>query len=379
MKKLFTLVLLFVASMTQYAAAQTALDSIEVEGVRIPVVDKMHVEQTRFGYNWYWGIQAGVLQSWGSNTSNLGLGQKLNPTISLTLGKEITPISEARFELFYGRNTGYKDEKYNWNTAGLYVAYLPNLTNLFWGYGERRSWNLKAVIGAGLESGWGFSNNLEKTYEHGLFLNSLIGLEAGLHAAFRLNDRMKFTVEATEHFLDDSFDRNRDQADHTWDGHLNVKVGITYHIGEVYHKRHFQHVRNDMTLYAEQQKELDDLREKADSLRKNPNVVSVPVEVNKDIVYTLIAFDPKTTTVDRLQQANIFTTAKIWETRPDSYIYITNSTGENDKLFRDRAESIKRLLKERYNISDSNIKIEASEADVRKGKTQTSIIFIVNE
>ena len=74
------------------------------------------------------------------------------------------------------------------------------------------------------------------------------------------------------------------------------------------------------------------------------------IDVDAQVMYTLIAFDEGDIAIDRLQQTNIYTTAYAWAKSPRSLIYIVNSTGVDDKLFRKRAEAIRDVLLERYEI-----------------------------
>ena len=89
------------------------------------------------------------------------------------------------------------------------------------------------------------------------------------------------------------------------------------------------------------------------------------IDVDAQVMYTLIAFDENAATIDRLQQTNIYTTAYAWARNSRSIIYITNSTAVDDKLFRKRAEAIRDILLERYEIPASKIRIIASEKDIK--------------
>lgn len=411
------------------ANAQTQIDTATVsyEGYRFRVRDLMHVAQTRLKYNWYLGAQVGVAQSWGTYTSKMNFMDRLNPTVGLTVGKEITPVSEIRAQLLYARNSGYwyqpddasknilsQEGSYRWSSAGLYLSYMPNITNLIWGHGERRFWNLKAVIGLGMESSWGhgnkgFGNDQDPAtftysipnepnpnhpaglysdadyyrYRHDLFASSLVTMHVGLSAAFRLNDVMKLTVEATEHFADDSFDRNTATQDtHNWDGRLNLMVGVTYHLGSKPEHRHFQFIRKDEPQMQRMKQQIQQQKKKADDLKKVQRVVYDTVYVKQNVIYTLIAFDPNSDVVDRLQQTNVFTAARVLENYPDSHIYIANSAStDNEELYQKRANAIKKILKERYAVRDDQISLFADEktalAQTQKGDTY--IIFIIND
>lgn len=396
--------------------------TVSYEGYKFRVVDLQHVAQTRLAYNWYIGAQLGIAQSWGTHTSNMNFMDRLNPTVGFTVGKEITPISEIRAQLLYARNSGHWlqenyqtegggtntiDKSYRWSSAGLYLSYMPNITNLIWGHGERRFWNLKAVIGLGMEGSWGHGNmdfgndqdpaTFNKTlanhegkysdaeawrYRHTLFANSLVTMHVGLSAAFRLNDVMKLTVEATEHFADDSFDRNTATQDtHNWDGRLNLMVGVTYHLGSTPERRHFQFIRKDDPQMKRMQQQIQQQKKKADDLKAVQKVVYDTVYNKKNEIITLIAFDENSDVVDRLQQTNVFTAARVLEHYPESHIYITNSSKNDDDMYRRRANAIKKILLERHAVRDDQITFIADEKEAKAmaPSNSTYILFIIND
>lgn len=361
---------------------------ITVEGFKIKVTDPFHVRQTKFTNNWYVGVQAGARQSWGSFTSNMKFLDKIGPSAALVIGKEITPISEIRAQLLYGRShgmvnpaLGLNNSVYDFNSAGFYLAYMPNITNILFKYKETRFLNVKGVIGIGLESSWGYSDWYKPhfDYRHTLFADCLVGLQAGLNVGFRLNDRVNLTVEAVETFLDDSFDHNRQHLNHTWDGHLNLHVGLTYHLGKNQSTRHFTFVRNEVTTLTEMNDTLNKLRDANKYLVRNPKHIQKVIKTDAEVIYTLIAFDDESSFVDRMQQTNIYNTAAIWERRQDSRIFICDENGVDNKLYRDRVAAIKHVLDDRYKIPESQIVTVADEKEVEgmmEGKT--AIIFIIN-
>lgn len=360
-------------------------DSVLVEGMIVPLVDKKHLRQMRFRESWYVGVQGGVYQSWGTHTSNLDFAKTLGPAVAVNVGKDISPYSSFRAQLLWGNNVGYMmpeegagGEKYKFNTAGLYVAYMPSLTNMLFGYREKRRVNLQAIIGVGAELSWGFPEELEPyfTWKH-----FLAGLQAGINISCRLSDRVYLNLEATENFLDDAYDRNVLQENHTFDGHLNMMLGLTFYTGAKKNSRHYRYVRDGVDEYAPLQEKINVLRGNIEYRRNNPNVEKDTVETNREIVYTLIAFEPQATSVNRLQQSNVFTTAKVWEHNPKAKIFICNSTGVDDELFRKRVASIKALLSERYDIPSNVMKAVADEGEIKRMRTsdKMSIVFIINE
>lgn len=398
------------------AMAQLSQDSTVtiIDGMKVPLVERKYVAPTHFQDNWFIGTYGGVTSNFGSDDSHAGFFRIMGPAAAITVGKEITPVSELRLQINYNRNTGVTDDKFNendyfnasgfnardfeherfrWNTFGINIDYMPNFTNLLFGFREKRIFHFKGLVGLGgsVSSGYTtdkFANALDRDNSHGAQLEnndkydsrrrSLIQIRAGLAGTFLLSPNWHLNVEAVENFLDNSFDSNP-TTKNTWDGHLDVMVGVSYHFknkGGV--NPGFYYPRHDMSVYKKKMELAQNIRQKADKRKKE--VAEMPAEVidiNAHVMYTLIAFDEGETTVDRLQQTNIYTTANAWAKAPKSIIYITNSTGQDNKLFQKRAEAIKDILLERYEIPAAVIKIVASEKDIRP--TGDYIEFIVND
>lgn len=388
MKKLLTSVLLLALGMNAFAQDE------EFASYNLKETDIDHVMPTHFMDNWFVGVYAGTAQSWGSFTSKTSFLKKLQPTFSLTVGKAITPVNEIRMMVNFGRNTGDTEigKLYHFNTWGLYFDWLPNLTNLFLGYRENRRVNFKALVGIGGEISAGFSGRdwnpvTDKVDEVGKPQNayyntrqtSLVDLRLGLGMSIRLNDKLKLNIEAVENMLDDSRDGIQDEKN-GWDGHLNLMVGVTYHFKNADKARQFSYVRRDLQRYEPLIKEAEDLRAKADDAERKPIIIENHQQVDKQVIYTMISFDPEETDVERLQQTNVYTTAQTWKQLPEADIYIVNASKKNDKTFRKRAESIKDVLSDRWQIPEKQIKVEANEADVlTKYISRHYIIFIINE
>ena len=120
-----------------------------------------------------------------------------------------------------------------------------------------------------------------------------------------------------------------------------------------------------MTEYRKRMASIENIREQTRKRQDELALMTDTVDVDAQVMYTLIAFDEGDTAIDRLQQTNIYTTAYVWAKNPRNIIYITNSTGVDDKLFRQRAAAIRNILLERYEIPASRIKVVAREADIQ--------------
>lgn len=380
--------------------------------------------------NWHLVFQLGAVNSWGSYAGKRGWGELTNFGAAFSVGKYLTPVNDVRIQFYYGRGTGVrgKDQEYydyvekghnaqdapiyqdgwtmekerdqwighgteqnpeyplyTWNTVGLAAQWLPNLTNLFWGYEPERKFTVSAMFGIDIEHSWGYSNkNLSQisvwaeSPKRGVY-RDLVGLQFGLQAEYAFSDRWHFSLEAQEVFLDDAHDGLIHDQSH--DGHLNLFAGVTWFLkGKLNDGRLQARPFNDK--YNEIEEKIYKNREALDDALANRGVNIDYVDVTKDVTYTLISFDEGILEVPRLQQNNIFTTATAYQRYKDSKIFITNSSQVDDKTFHERAWSISKLLNYRWQIPLEDIWVDADESHIQKLQLPDCkhyIILIIND
>ena len=376
------------------------------EDLKVPLVEKKYVANTNFQDNWYISLYGGVTSNFGSDCSHSGFFRLMGPAAMLAVGKEITPISGVRFQINYNRNTGVTDDmfgevtikdvesgletikdmswmthnRYKWNSYGLSIDYLLNFTNLILGFRENRKFHLQGVVGIGGSVSRNYTTeqfaeaqHIDNSHDKELVnkdkydnrQHSLICLRAGLAGTCMIARNWNLHIEAVGNILDNSYDSNPTTSN-TWDGHVDYLLGVSYRFNNKGGMAPgFYYPRHDMTEYLVRMRDINEIREKTKRRRDELEAMTDTIDVDAQVMYTLIAFDENDATIDRLQQTNIYTTAYAWARNSRSIIYITNSTGVDDKLFRKRAEAIRDILLERYEIPASKIRVIASEKDIK--------------
>lgn len=393
--------------------------------------------------NWHLTLQLGAVNSWGSYTREKGFFNLTNFGAAFSIGKYLSPVNDVRITAYYGRNTGVRgrDQKfyteylpayneakddpkamaklkdsyqyasdgwteekenaeannsiYNWNSFGINLQWLPNLTNLFRGYDPDRKFTISGMFGIGVENTWGYTNkNLSEisVWAEGAkrgTSRTLIGLQFGLQADYALNDRWHINAEVSETFLDNSFDglisgkyKNNRFTDDTWDGHLNMFLGVTWFLKGRLNNGRLQNRNPFNDKYNEIEERIYKNREALDDALANRPVDVNYVDVTKDVTYTLISFDENVLEVPRLQQNNVFTTATAYERNQNSKIFITNSSKVDDKTFHERAWSISKLLNRRWQIPLEDIWVDADESHIQKLQLPDCkhyVILIIND
>ena len=372
-----------------------------IDGLKVPLVESKHVAPTHFQDNWYVGVYGGAAVNWGSHTKHAGFFKRLGPTAALTVGKEITPISGVRLQLNYTRNTGvtgnefpdsYSDMRYNryhWNSYGANIDYVLNFTNLVLGFRENRFFHLQGIIGLGGAISNSYTSQKyadalgvpQSDLAHeGKYWNerrTLVNFHIGVAGTFLIARNWNLHVELMENLFDNAYDRNPETRN-ILDGHHDLLVGVSYRFNNKGGAAPgFYYPRHDMTVYQRRLAQIEDTKQQTRQRRQELDDQAVTIDVDAQVMYTLIAFDENETTVDRLQQTNIYTTAYVWAKSPNSLIYITNSTGVDNKLFRKRADAIRAILIERYEIPSSVIKVVANEKDIKP--IGDYVEFIVND
>lgn len=412
-KFVFSIVMMLMSTASWAQLSEDSTVTI-IDGLKVPFVEKSYVANYSFQDNWHVGVYAGVTSNWGSDCSHAGFFQIMGPAFAVAVGKQITPVSDLRMQINYVRNTGVTDNKFTlsdffntngfnasdydhgrfkWNSFGLNIDYMPNFTNMILGFRENRIFHFSGLIGLGgcVSSGYNtdkFADALGIDNSHGSQLEnkdkydsrrrSLVNIRLGLAMTALVRNNINVHLEAVENFLDNSYDSNP-TTNNIWDGHLDVMLGVTYHFkGKGGRPAGFYYPRHDIDFYKKKLDIANDLRDKANKRKKEvEEQIPDTIAMDAHVMYTLIAFDEESAVIDRLQQTNIYTTANAWLNEPSSDIYITNSTSEDNKLFRNRANAIRDILLERYEIPASKIHVEAEEKKIRPRANY--IVFIVND
>lgn len=275
---------------------------------------------------------------------------------------------------------------YHWNVLSLSAAYLPNLTNLIWGYDPDRRFTVSGIMGISLNRTWGYTNkhlsmvSLWAEQPRQSVHRSMVGLQFGAQCEYILNHRWHVNFEATENYLDDTFDGLISDQKH--DGHLNLLLGATYFLKGKHQDGRIQNRNPFEDKYLNYTEKIYKNREAIeDALAARPDSVRI-VDVTKNVTYTLISFDEEAMEVPRLQQNNVYQTAEAYRRNPGSKIFITNSNKEDNNLFHLRAWSISKLLNQRWQIPLENVWVDADESHIQKLQIPDCkhyIIFIINE
>lgn len=341
------------------------------------------LNKSEFKDNWFIGLHAGTLYSWGTHISSAPFFKQFRPIVAISGGKWVAPAGGVRLQGFFGTGAGRASNSlpFYWNAAGIAVDGLFNFTNLFCGYKENRFFNLIGVLGLGYEHTWSYS---ERDWNAGYFNTSpgnFLALRLGLIGNFRLNDAWDINVEILNNWLNDAYDGIEGQGSHNRaDGHLNILLGFTYHFKNHDGSRSFTYAKRDMSKYKVLNDEINRLREI--NQQELPPIIKVETQiVESNQVRTYISFTKNSSSINRLQEVNVYTTSENLKKYPESDLYITPTEPVDDtELFLKRAQAVRDVLVNIYNIPAGRIFIEKNPGLVQSLDPQKScVILYINE
>lgn len=343
------------------------------------------LNKSKFRDNWFLGLHAGTFFSWGSNTSDADLLTQFRPAAGLSFGKWLAPAGGFRLQALYGNNKGYVTEVskgYTWHTASGALDALINLSNITCGYSETRLFNLIGILGVGVDHTFGFADeswNAEEKYYNTNSTTSMT-VRAGLMAQFRVHKAWDLNIEAVNTWIDDEYDGQ--VTNNTYDGHLNILVGAVYRFKNHDGSRQFTYARRDVTKYDVLNNLLDSLR--AENQKPvEPEVIIKKETVKSNHIRTVISFEKGVSKINRLQEVNVYTAAQALSQIKDGDLYITineNAKNMDTELFMTRAQSIRDMLVNNFNVAAGNIFIEKNLAFINQlDPEKDCVILYINE
>ncbi|MDO4215484.1 MAG: hypothetical protein Q4D12_06180 [Bacteroidales bacterium] len=388
MKKVFVLLMMPLLG-TVSALAQDEVPQVKVTTVTVPDTywedasdeNSRVLNDNKFKDNWFFGVQAGSMMSWGTNSSKASFMDNQNVAFGLQWGKWLAPYMGVRLTGIFGHNRGQfvqPDKPYHWLTYGANFDMLLNLTNMVNKYKEDRKFNLVGIIGTGLNHAGKYNTNDQRL---GQIRSNFLVIRAGLEGIFRLSNAWDFNVEVTNNWINSNFDGQ--DANNRYDGHLDILLGLTYRFKNHDGARQFTYAKYNASRYDYLNDEANRLRAQAEAKRNAAPIINIQKKVVEgNLVRTLISFADNKSNIDKLQEVNVFTAAENYKKMSDASIYITNygdTKANNQELFADRANSVKMMLMNEYNIPAGHIFIEANPQIIKNLDQKNTVIVFINE
>lgn len=325
-------------------------------------------ETNKFGDNWFIGAGAGV-NSWLVN----GASPKAGVAVDAFVGKWITPTVGVRMgwkglKDGVSAKDGYMiaDEKFNYNSV--HADVLWNLSNLFSGYKETRTWNISVY------PTFAYMNAAK---------NKEFGAGIGMLNNFRLGNRVGLYLDLSALTTKADF-AGISPRPKTLVGVLpSATFGLTVNLGKTGFKRHSSVVPAIVPVpFTEAQynnlqdkvnaleKENKDLKAQIEDL-KNAKPDTVTVSKAGDLVSpATLYYEIGSTKLSEREEAHLeFYVKNILEQAPDKVFVLTGSADKgtgtaarNQYLSEQRVNNVKKVLVEKYGIAEDHLIVKAEGA-----------------
>ena len=388
MKKV--LALLMMPFLAVPAMAQEEIPEVKVTTVTVPDSywedasdeNSRVLATTKFGDNWFWGVQFGGMKSWTTNYDAASLFRNLNFAYGMQAGKWLAPWLGFRAQVLYGHNRGQllnPDVVYHFRTFGVNFDMMLNLTNLFCNFKENRKFNLIALAGIG----WSDTGKYNKADARLLSLGHKTFLvpQLGLMAKFRMNDKWDFNVEVMNNWITSKFDHQK--FDGKYDGYIGIYAGLTYRFKNHDGSHDFHHEMYNASRYDYLNDMANKLRAQAEAKRNAPPIINVQKKVVEgNLIRTLISFEDGKSNINKLQEVNVFTAAEDYKKLNDATIYIMpygDNKPANVELFVERANTVKSQLMNQYNVPAGRINIESNPQIIKNLTEKNAVVVFINE
>ena len=325
-------------------------------------------ETNKFGDNWFIGAGAGV-NSWLVN----GASPKAGVAVDAFVGKWITPTVGVRMgwkglKDGVSAKDGYTiaDEKFTYNSV--HADVLWNLSNLFSGYKETRTWNISVY------PTFAYMNAAK---------NKEFGAGIGMLNNFRLGNRVGLYLDLSALTTKADF-AGISPRPKTLAGVLpSATFGLTVNLGKTGFKRHSSVVPAIVPVpFTEAQynnlqdkvnaleKENKDLKAQIEEL-KNAKPDTVTVSKAGDLVSpATLYYEIGSTKLSEREEAHLeFYVKNILEQAPDKVFVLTGSADKgtgtaarNQYLSEQRVNNVKKVLVEKYGIAEDHLIVKAEGA-----------------
>lgn len=352
------------------------------------------VKRNKFKDNWFLevpkvGATMGLGSDWGFKSV---LKDATTPYVGLSFGKYFSPIFGTRVDL-----GGYmfKNRFNNMNPSNTLKAYyintnvdlMVNMINLFKPYNPERKFDLYGIFGVGYLRHLGYDNAVS---DFGASTNDLVGgtknfinTRIGLQGAFHVSQLVDINLELNGNIIHGNFMA----SNRKYSGYLNASVGVAYkfkkrgwEVAEAVEPGLVASLNDEINRQRgeldSQDKEIQGLRnELKDCCDENKALKNKLDQCEKDKKtakneQAIVTYRIGKTEVSKEQLVSIYNIAQSLKENEDATVEIhayadskTGSARRNMQLTEMRAENIKKLLVENYDIDESRIKTFAHGCD----------------
>lgn len=325
----------------------------------VPAIAQETEEKVEFKPHAYLQLQGGA----GYTLGEAEFADLISPAAALSFGYQFTPVIGARIGASGWESAGgwvnpSINYKYNYLAGNLDVMF--NLSNLFCGFNPKRIFNLSAFVGGAVN----YAFNNDEAEDLAAILRTdfyampylwrdskvLVAGRAGLHADFRLSDRVSLNLEANANILSDHY--NSKKAENP-DWYFNALAGVTFRLGKSY-KVVTPVLPEPIT---EPIKKEEPKKPVVKEEVKKPVEKPVAQEYKCDVF-----FEINSSVISSEEETKINALAEYMKKNPAVKVSLigyadveTGNTKINERLSKERSEAVAQMLTSKYGIDASRI------------------------
>lgn len=360
--------------------------------------NEMALRQYKFFDNWFVSVNGGATYSMFEGATDNSFTDFLSPTFQVGIGKWLSPSVGVRLQGDFGLNKTLnlsRTDVNHFNRLGVFGDAMFNLHNILGDYRENRKFEINWLLGLGYVHGCaradvGTTNN--------------IAARTGLQFNYNFSKALQLNIEPTITALTDGFNANFSGV--KYDSYINLAVGLTYrfknHDGErgfkllkVYDEDYVNSLNETInlqrsvidqnkTIIGNQQKVFEEQVNQIIELEKCCN--SKSNYANKEEIKEVVSFNIGSSDILGTQQANIFNVAKTLKENENLKVAIngfadseTGTSERNLQLSKERAETVKSILVNDYQIAEDRITVVANGSEKQafdKNDWNRVVVFI---
>lgn len=356
--------------------------SIHVDTLVQESSDKYQVITNKFWDNWFIGAGAGAQLYFGDFNREMKFGDRFTPAYAFYLGKSFTPVIAVRAGVSglkvkgltrngaHATGERYRDlqsdgiwlQKQELEYYHIHGDVLFNLMNVFGGYRESRFYTLSPYLGLG----WMIAHKEPKAKE--------VSANVGFFNSFRLGQAVDLTLDIRGSMVNDRFDG--ETGGRKQEGLLSTTLGLVYKFKQRgWSKPSITTITQgyDDAVLAQLREKIDALAHDNEALRnqlansKTGTVTDIKVDNKLLAVPILVTFPINKSTVNKEARVNLGFFADVIKKGPANVVYKvtgyadkgTGSNATNERLSRERAEAVRDVLVNEFEVDPSQLEISA--------------------
>ena len=194
---------------------------------------KYSVATNSFWANWYISAGAEYNAAYTSQEQNVSKNpfstKRGVAGFNVAVGKWFTPGIGLRtkFQGVWGKQVNTETDHHTYNYWTIHEDVTFNLSNLLFGYNEKRVWNFIPYVGIGVGRNMS-ANNYDIVYAAGLLNNFRVSKHVQLFADLNVS-AIEGSFDAAKPDSWSGFDKPKSRH---WDKQLGLSVGVTYNLGK---------------------------------------------------------------------------------------------------------------------------------------------------